>query len=309
MQNNYYAAADCGTNSFHMIIVRISDDDSLQIIARQKEIVRLGSSKEYTISPEAIEKSIQTLNRFKEETQIYNAPLAVVATSAVRKASNREEFLTRILESTGIKIRVLSGTEEAGLTFKGISQAVYYEHNVLCLDIGGGSTEFIIGKEREVLFTKSIELGAVRLSRRFFNDDYSYSEEQLDQCKKYAAFEINKIKQALRNYEFGKVIGASGTIISAASMVAGGASDLNNFHLKRNDLKVLTERIYQLKTVEQRKSIEGLESSRADIIPAGLIILSLIFEIFNIDEIIISLYGLREGIIIDSFISNKLTTE
>lgn len=300
MQSNYYAAADCGTNSLHMIIAELKEDGSFRIAAREKEIVRLGKYKDNFFPAEAIEKSIQTITRFKSIADSYNAPLTVVATSAIRHAKNKEEFLNKILQNTGINIRVLSGEEEALLTYKGVTKAFSSSETILCVDIGGGSTEFIIGKEDNIISAKSVELGAVKLTTKFFNEDFSYSKEQIEECYTWTSAEIKKVIPDLRKNSIEKVIGASGTIISAASMITGGNSELNGYILHKDELNRFAEKMFNMTTVDERKTIPGLEPSRADIIPAGIIILKTILDSLTIEEITISTYGLREGVLIEN---------
>lgn len=301
MLGNFFAGADCGSNSFHLIVVRTEKNKIVEVIAREREIIRL-SYPDKNIPAHLIEKAGQTLTKFRTIADSYNAPLQVVATSAVRESLNKDAFLSAIKNKTGISIRVLTGDQEAALTFLGVSGAFRTNQTILCIDIGGGSTEFIIGRQGQILFSRSLELGALRLTRKFFNEDFSFTNEQVGNCYKYTSSLINGYTSEIKLYNYQNVIGASGTIISAASVISSGKPDLHGFTLKKADLKQISDLILRTPDVEERKKIAGLEPLRADIMPAGMIILSCIFDTLHLEEMIVSTSGLREGVIINAFL-------
>ncbi|MCK5086967.1 MAG: hypothetical protein KAQ90_05570, partial [Melioribacteraceae bacterium] len=187
------AAIDIGTNSFHLIVVRLSGSGNFEIIDREKEVIRLGEGnvgdiKE--IKPEPAKRAINTLNRFKGIADSHDAKIRAVATSAVREAFNRDDFLNEVYEKTGIEIEVVSGLEEARLIYLGMLKAVpVFEKKSFCLDIGGGSTEFILGKKGKIIYANSLKLGAVRLSQQFF-PDYKLTKDRIDICRRWIEGEI-----------------------------------------------------------------------------------------------------------------------
>ena len=165
------AALDIGTNSFHLVVARAVGDDRFETLTREKEVVRLGHGggdmKE--LSPDAIERGVACLRRMRRIVDSYGATLRAVATSAVREAANAGVFLDRARREAGIEIEVISGAEEARLIHLGVLQAVpVFDRRLLLVDIGGGSTELLIGEKGETLAARSFKLGAVRLTDRFF---------------------------------------------------------------------------------------------------------------------------------------------
>ncbi|MEW5935768.1 MAG: exopolyphosphatase, partial [Bacillota bacterium] len=164
------AAVDIGTNSVHMVVARVDHEGRIEVLAREKEMVRLGRSggdmKE--LAPDAIDRGVAALQRCKRVAEAHGAALAAVATSAVREAENRRVFLDRALEEAGVVVEVISGFEEARLIHLGVLQALsVYDQRVLLCDIGGGSTEVLLGQRGEALASRSFRLGAIRLTERF----------------------------------------------------------------------------------------------------------------------------------------------
>jgi exopolyphosphatase/guanosine-5'-triphosphate,3'-diphosphate pyrophosphatase len=188
------------------------------------------------------------------------------------------------------------------LIYYGIQRALAVKNkDVLCIDIGGGSSEFLFGKKGEVDFAESIKIGAVRLSKKFF-PDYIVTEQSIKNCSEYAEEQIRANKNINFNITIDEAVGSSGTMQSAAWMIAfprkvRNGKSLNGFSFTSKQLMDVTELILNCKTLEERKQIKGIELKRADILPAGLIILNKVFQLFNLKRMTISEYALREGII------------
>lgn len=313
MQSKNYAAVDIGTNSFHLIIVKINLDESLTVIDREREVIRLGSHKGEglsLISPEEIKKGVNVLKRFKKLADMYSAEIYAVATSAVREANNGKEFNEKVLKKTGIEIEVIDGKKEAGYIYKGVKKALpYKDKRLLCVDIGGGSTEVILGNNNEIIFGESIKIGAVRLSKKFFSD-FILTENGIADCSKYIDEQIKANKQLNFGETFDIAVGASGTILAVAGMIhykktGEKIKSRNGFVFTKTELREVTEEILKRKTPEQRVNIEGMEYKRADIIPAGLLILNKIFDLFAIKDMVISEFALREGVVLSMLEKDK----
>lgn len=313
------AAIDIGTNSFHLIVVKTDSDGNFDIIDREKEVIRLGEGNPgdiKTILRHSIERAVTALKRFKGIADSHNANIRAVATSAVREALNGEDFIATVLKETGIEIEVVSGHEEARLIYLGILKAVpIYDEQVLCFDIGGGSTEFIVGHKGNIKFSTSLKLGAVRLTHKFF-PDYKVNKSLVKVCRNWVEGELFHVLRDTKEYSYNKVVGSSGTFLAAANMIAvrkglelSAAMALNNFSFKAEELFELEEEILSKKTPALRKKIPGLDSKRVDIIPAGIIILASIVRLLGIKELTASDYALREGVIIDSIQSIKHSPE
>ncbi len=309
MRNKILAAIDIGTNSFHLVIATVNDKGIVKILSKDKEVVRLGkgSSDMKYISPEAMERAVDTLKRFKIICDSGKAEIRAVATSAVREALNRLEFINEVSERTGIKVEVVSGVEEARLIYLGILQAVnVYDNRILLIDIGGGSTEFLIGQMGQVHFANSIKLGAVRLTEKFFSGG-KFRAEDIVSAKLYVRSIINPVVRQIKEQKYDFVIGTSGTITTLGTMIYGmknidGISgfNFNNFKFTDTELYGVAKEILSAENTQRIKQLNGVDSQRADIITAGAIILEQIVKELSIKDITLSGYALREGIIFDT---------
>lgn len=301
------AAVDMGTNSFHLLIVEVQEDNSFLLLDRQREVIRLGSHKGEDLSIISVgemEKAIDILMSFKSLADFYNAELHAVATSAVREAQNKNEFLERVLGKVGIKIKVIDGREEALLIFKGIQKALpVSDKKVLCIDIGGGSTEILLAQNTEIIFAESVKIGAVRLSKMFF-PDYKLKSRAIKDCKFYIKQMLLENKNIDYYQTFDLAVGTSGTINAAAALVHSKIAGKrikpsNGLTFTYQEFREILADILEAKTPADRMAIPGMEIKRADIIPTGLLILRRIMKNFNIKEITISEYALREGIVLN----------
>lgn len=311
--NKCIAAVDMGTNSFHLIIVQVKGDGSFKIIDREREVIRLGShkGKEFSwLSEGEIEKAIDVLNDFGKIAQFYKADIRAIATSAIREARNKNEFIERVFEETGITIEAVEGKIEAELIYLGVQHALDVEDKrILCVDIGGGSTEFLLGENGISEFAESIKIGAVRLSKMFF-PDYHLSESGIEMCRQYIRDKLNSNINLHPNHQFEMAVGSSGTIVAAASIISFRRSGkfkktMNGFTFTANEIFSLNADVQKCESPVDRLFIEGMEIKRADIIPAGLLILSEVFKTFELKEMTVSENALREGIIIDTIMKMK----
>jgi len=305
-----FAAIDIGTNSIHLVVVKITEEGSFETIDQVKEVVRLGEDSENDIkhlTDAAIKRGINALKTFKGIAQSHNAKIRAVATSAVREASNKNDFLKKVKEQTGIDTEIISGHEEARLIYLGALRTLpIYDKTIMLIDIGGGSTEFLVAKEGVVLYSNSLKIGAVRLTNKFFPEG-RITKSAINDTQTYAEGMIYPVFRDLQKFEIEKVVGTSGTIMACGNMIAAQKGEvkssptiLNNFEFSNNQLRSIKKNVLNFKTTNERKSLPGLDSKRADIIPAGVILLSSIFEMLEIQSLVISGFALREGIVIDS---------
>jgi len=306
--NKCIAAIDMGTNSFHLIIVQIMSDGSFKIIDREREVIRLGShkGKEFTLISEGeMEKAIDVIKDYAKIAQFYKAEVRAIATSAVREARNKEEFINRVFEETGVNVEAIGGKTEAELIYLGVQHALNIRNKrVFCVDIGGGSTEFLLGENGISEFAESVKIGAVRLSKMFF-PDYNLSDAGIDMCRQYIREKLNVHPNINPHHQYDMAVGSSGTIVAAASIISFRRSgkfkkSLNGFSFTSGEIFNLTNDILKCKSPVDRLFIEGMEIKRADIIPTGLLILNEIFRILRLKEMTVSENALREGIVIDT---------
>ena len=301
------AAIDVGTNSIHLIVARIQHTTGkFAVLHKEKEVVRLGAGTtdmKY-LTPGAMARSIRALKRFKMVADSLRAPIRAVATSAVREALNQEVFLKKVKGESGINLEIASGFEEARLIHLGVLQAlpIFYKKHLM-VDIGGGSTEFLIGYKRNILYNNSLKIGAVRLSRRLFGSGKNSAKAKRE-CEEYVRGMLAPIKRSVRKQEIELTVGTSGTIANLANIIRCGRGEekdlaLNGFTFTREELFENVESIYKSDHIEDLLQIKGLDPARADIILYGAIILREVFKELAIKEMIVSEYALREGIILD----------
>ena len=301
------AAIDIGSNSFHMIIAEVTGK-SFTTLRKEREVIRLGTWKEgeeKLISEEEINHATYILKRFRFISDSHRAKIKAVATSAVRDAFNNLEFIDKIYTRTGIKIEVISGRREAELIFTGIRRSLMIgKKDSLCLDIGGGSTEMVYYAGGKIIFAESFKLGAVRLTKKFFPGAV-LSHSSIAHCSEFIEEQFHENKNLRFNLPFEIAAGSSGTIQNAASIIHFGNKNkilrkLNEFCFSAKELNEVIDFVLSCKTTKDRLRIGGIEGKRADILPAGLLILRKVFELFNIRDMVISEYALREGIILET---------
>jgi exopolyphosphatase/guanosine-5'-triphosphate,3'-diphosphate pyrophosphatase len=309
------AAIDVGTNSFHMVVASVDNKGMLSIKSRDKEMVRLGSSggdMKY-LQPDAIRRGVNTLKNFSEIAKSLGADVFAVATSATREAINKEEFLEKAKREVGIDIEVISGLEEARLIYIGALHALpIYDTKTLIIDIGGGSTETVVGFQSEMLFSNSQKLGSIRMTKAFFPDGEP-SSQQIEACRNYIRGVWSTKLKMIKEIGFDKVIGTSGTIQTLAAMALAANHEplpeiLNGITIKAADILKIIQKIIKAKNNKVRAAMPGMELKRADIILGGALILEQILLELNIDKITISAYALREGIVFDKH-SKKINND
>jgi len=299
------AALDIGTNSFHLVVARVRGE-SLEVVTRARETVRLGHGggdmKE--LSPDAIDRGIATLRRMRLLATSNGASMRAVATSAVREAENANVFLDRALREADVDIEVISGLEEARLIHLGVLQAIdVFDRRLLLVDIGGGSTEVLVGQRGETLAARSFKLGAVRLTDRFFPGG-EVKGKALASCRSYVRSVLTTFEREVDEVGFEVAIASSGTAETVARMAhaaTGGAvlRTYNRFEVERAQLDEVVAALVKRRTVAERR-LPGLEPARADIIVAGALVLEGVADTFDIDRFTFSDGALREGVLLDT---------
>ena len=289
---NIKGIIDIGTNSCRLFIAELENTSEGKKIKRELvkdvEIVKLGEgvNKTHNLNPNAIKRTLDCLKKYKEKASSYGVEnIRAFATSAVRDAENRDIFLQEV-SKLGIKIECISGKTEATLNFLGNS--LVFKDRILVVDIGGGSTEFTLGKDKSIDFIQSINIGAVRATEKFFSDN-DYSEEKLEKCKAWIRKNLEILKN-IKDRDF-KLIGVAGTATTQISVRDKmEIYDSSKVHMATLTLDELKENLslFLSKNFEERKNIIGLEEKRADVIIAGTLILLTILEELNQDKIIIS---------------------
>ncbi len=319
--NDIHAAIDIGTNSFHMVVARSRSEGGFDVLTIEKEMVRLGqgAGEMKQLTPEAIERGVGALGRMAAVASSYDAMVSAVATSAVREALNRRDFLDRAKAETGVEVEVISGFEEARLIHLGVLQSLpVFDRQLLVVDIGGGSTEFLVGLGREVKAARSLKLGSIRLTERFFapapggsSGDKSM-KKRLKKCRNHVRSALAATAHELGSFGHEVAIGSSGTITAIATMIAVARGEdvnqMNGVSFTADELTALVERIAGT-DMSQRENIPGLDAKRADIILGGSVLLETIFESFAISAMTVSGYALREGLLFDRLSKQRLDSD
>lgn len=317
-QHRIIAAIDIGTNSLHMVVVQIEPTlPSFSMIAKEKETVRLGDRDLVTgnLKPEIIKKAIATLGRFQEIAKMSNVETIVaVATSAVREAPNGKDFLHRIETELGLSVDLISGQEEARRIYLGVLSGMEFHNQPhIMIDIGGGSTEIILGDSHEPRSLTSTKVGAVRLTGELITTD-PISNIEFQYLQAYARGMLERsVDEVLANLNFGespRLVGTSGTIETLATIHAREKlgyvpSTLNGYQFPLKDLRELVNRLRRLSNVE-RAVIPGMPDKRSEVILAGAVILQEAMTLLGAETLTVCERSLREGVIVDWMLAHGL---
>lgn len=292
------AAIDLGSNSFHMVLAK-ADHGEIRILERLGDKVQLaaGIDEQRQLSEEAMQRGLDCLRRFAQLTaSLPEGAVRVVGTNALREARNRVEFIRRAEAILGHPVEVISGREEARLIYLGVSHSIADTPGKrLVTDIGGGSTEFIIGQRFEPLLRESLQMGCVSFTQRFFKDG-KITPARYAQAYTAARLEIMGIEHALRRLGWEDAVGASGTIKAIGLTIQ--AAGLGSGEVNAAGIAWLKRKLFKIGEAE-KLDIEGIKPDRRAIFPAGLAILEAIFDACDIQRMSHSEGALREGVLYD----------
>lgn len=310
--SNLFASIDMGTNSFKMLIVQADPSGKFLTIDRHKNPVCLGRDSSTSISVESHLRALQCLQEFNQilkSNDISPHRIRCVATAAVREADNAIELRKAIHESTGLDVVVLSGEEEARFVYLGVLQFLpVFEKRVLVVDIGGGSTEFVIGERGNVILGVSLKLGHVGLTQK------SLSSGNVLDMRKFVKLVIREsgLIEKVKDCGFEVVVGTSGTIRAIEkAVVYGYGQDLVNsnevlfrncnrdWKFSRGEFRSVVDRLCN-EGVEERMRRDEFFKRRSEFIVAGAVLLEEIFEALGIEEMEVSGYALGEGVIAET---------
>ncbi|MDQ2977672.1 MAG: Ppx/GppA family phosphatase [Acidobacteriota bacterium] len=303
---NRLAAIDIGTNSIKLLVAAVEKDGTLEVLSREKSLVRLGSETLSTgrLSADAIEAAASTVEQFLRSLRGSGAELArAAATCAVREAANAQEFVEAVRRRTGVTVDVISGDEEARLIHLAARSEFPSRLDPLFLvDIGGGSTELVVSDGQQVRLSESLPLGVVRLADRFARGDPPSDKDRKAMKKEIRAVAKRSV-DAVRKTGFKTCVGSSGTIQSLSLVHESavlGREVLPSGHrtLTRGGLKKVN-RILRRTTAREKLRVGGLDPRRRDIALPGGILLSWILKHAGAEEIVVGDRGLREGILLD----------
>lgn len=293
------AGIDIGTNSMRLLLADYhKENEHSKFWNREKEvkITRMGKGVDENrmIEPSTFSRNIDSFTEFVQKAKTGQAErIFAIGTSALRDAKNGEDFVLQAEKSTGVKINIISGNLEAELGFYGVSQGVKESGRILIIDIGGGSTEFVVGSQIEgIVFKKSLDIGAVRLTDKFGEDMIRMSD--------YIDEEIRIIEDLIERFAVKLIVGIGGTIstVSAINMCMAcyDSERVHNSSISKQEVGSILKLLQSL-SLEERRKVVGLQPERADIIVAGVNILLGIMKEMRISKITVSEYDNLEGLI------------
>ena len=293
---------DIGTNSMRLLIADYKDN---KIENRKKYVnttrIGQGVDKEGYITKEAMDRNLEALKEFankcKEEKCNY---IYCMGTSALRDSKNGQEFVDKAKELTNIDVKIICGEEESNLGFMGVLEGTDGDkkEDILVIDIGGGSTEFIVGNEEGISFCESENVGALRMTEKFITTD-PISNEDFNSMEKFIEETISSTIDKLNTMNIGKLVGIGGTITSLSAinqqLEVYSMEKIHNSVVTKKDLEKILQNL-KVMTLNDKKTLKGLQPKRADIITAGVKILDIIMEKLEFDKIMISEYDNLEGL-------------
>jgi exopolyphosphatase / guanosine-5'-triphosphate,3'-diphosphate pyrophosphatase len=293
-----FAAVDLGSNSFHMVVARLVQDQ-LHIVDRLRDRVALaaGLDEKKRLNDDAQERALSCIARFGERLRGMPAGnVRAVGTSALRIARNSRSFLSRASEALGHPIEIISGPEEARLIYLGVAHDLSDDvHRRLVVDIGGGSTECILGERFEALKTDSLHMGCVNYSQRFFPGG-EIKDKSMERALIAARLELQSMERHYRALGWEDCVGSSGTIIAVEQILR--ANDWSEQGITAKGLRKLRKALVEAGHTSKLE-FAGMQSERAPVLPGGVAILEAVFEGLAIEQMNTSQGALREGVLYD----------
>jgi exopolyphosphatase/guanosine-5'-triphosphate,3'-diphosphate pyrophosphatase len=297
------AILDLGTNTFHLLIAELNRTKNPAVLFKTRAVVKLGKNgfNKNRIPDSSFRKGIKTIQHFKDPIDQYKVKkVFAFATSAIRSSINGKEFVKEVKATTGITIKIISGDEEARLIYYGVRGCIPLNNEtVLIMDIGGGSTEFILANNKKILWKQSFTIGVARLLEHFQVSDPIRSKD-IKVIEKYLEKILQPLEKAISENPVTKLIGSSGSFETLAEMAGYRFGHIHTLRKKTSyqfDLKEY-KTIHQwiLKsTLKQRLNAKGLVKMRADMIVLSSICTNYILKKYRLNEMFLSKYALKEG--------------
>ncbi|MGB8683843.1 MAG: Ppx/GppA phosphatase family protein [Candidatus Binatus sp.] len=297
-------AIDVGSNSVHMIVADVSRDGHLEVVDRVKEMVRLGRRSFTTgrLTAESMDLAVRALVNFKKLLRVRRVErLRAVATSAVREARNRTEFIRRIKRETGLTVEVISGLDEARLIFQAARHALGLDGGPhLLVDVGGGSVELVLVRDGRPLWMRSVKLGAARLAERFLLDDPP-TRAQLSKLEVYLERTIGPLMRKAKRAGVVRAIGTSGTINTLVAMARSSrGEELGRLHgasASAGEISDLSRDLVEANAA-LRVDLPGMDAKRVDLMPAAATLVNFILKKSGAPELVACTWALREGVLL-----------
>ncbi len=301
-------AIDIGSNSIHLTLARVRDGGAIETIARLKDPARLAGELDARnhLSAQGIERAVATLGRFRELAAVHGAHLRATATAAVRAARNADEFLHRAAHEAGVHVELISGHDEARLTYRGVRHGLpkLADDRILCVDSGGGSTELACGRGERVSLATSVAVGSLVISKRYLMPDPVHPR-RVRQAQADIAKALAPHLAVVRRVGFDHAIATSGTIQRVARMakvLAGDSRASRDVHGQRITAEAIDhviERLTAAPTQAHRLCLPGMDPERADTLLGGALIFQALARGLDIQQWQVSMSALRTGLLLD----------
>ncbi|KPK27326.1 MAG: exopolyphosphatase [Nitrospira bacterium SG8_3] len=300
------AVIDIGTNSIHMVLAEIGKGFSYKIVDRIKEMARLGDGTftSHRLSPEAMDRGLTVLKRFSMLAKNKGFdPILPIATSAVREAENGGDFLKLVRKELGLRVRVITGEEEARLIYLGVRNSMDFSRfPAMLVDIGGGSVELMACTQKRLKFVRSLKLGAIRLKDQFLKAD-SPDKKMIQRLENLVDQALKKSLSKKRFTQFNQLVATSGMAGNLAEIIylARTGRPLSQIDMATIELDEVreVEGLLRTKDPQARLKIPGLDPRRVDTLYPGVLVLRLLMERIGIKQVRISDKAIREGVIYD----------
>lgn len=301
------AAIDIGTNTILLLIAEIAARESFKVLEDHAVITRLGEGVDRNglLSEAGQRRSLEALRGYSDRCRRLEVDeVRAIGTSALRDAANAEEFKALLKQEVGLELRILSGEEEARYSYLAVQRGLAVPAgDTLVVDVGGGSTEFIWGRDGRLYRWASLQLGSVRLTERLFHSD-PVREEECARLTKAVDDELQKVLlDWARETTFGLTVGIAGTFTTLAAVEKGlkqySHSEVHGSCLTRTAVQRQIA-LFKRKTLAERREIPGLEPKRADVILAGALLIDRIMALFRMEQLVVSDQGIRYGLLYES---------
>ncbi|MGW1029159.1 Ppx/GppA phosphatase family protein [Streptomyces sp. NPDC002577] len=303
------AAIDCGTNSIRLLVADVRPDGELVELDRRMKIVRLGQGVDRTgrLAPEALERTFAACREYAEVIGALGAQkVRFVATSASRDAENRDDFVRGVFDILGVEPEVITGDQEAEFSFTGATKELvgrdHLEKPFLVVDIGGGSTEFVVGEEH-VRAARSVDIGCVRMTERHLVQDGVVSDPptqgQIDAIRADIEAALDLAEQTVPLKEARTLVGLAGSVTTVAAIALGleeyDSGSIHHSRISYEQVAAITRRLLS-STHDERAAIPVMHPGRVDVIGAGALVLLSIMERVGVQEVVVSEHDILDGI-------------
>ncbi len=301
------AAIDVGTNCALLLVANVSDDHQITPLFEQEKIIRLGEGVDESrrLLDSAISRAVHTLQEYREICEEWQAEtIYLTGTSAVRDALNQADLLSRIASESGLEMEVLTGKEEATrMHFGALSNKIFVHGQSLTVDIGGGSTEFVLGDRHSVEHCASLHLGSVRLTERFIKHDPPLPSEIaaiIENCQA----EMEAALVSWKRCPLHQMVAGAGTATTVAAMLLRlttyDPALLDGKSLQRDAVESIYAELQELR-VDEISGLPGIVPQRAPVMVAGVVLLLEVMRFFGLEETVVSDWGLRHGTLLSRF--------